>query len=52
MTKPCTFPGCKAKALGKGLCAKHYMRLRRHAMAIRARSTRADGGMATPQRAR
>ena len=30
MTKPCTFSGCKAKAVGKGLCAKHYMRLRRH----------------------
>ena len=30
MTKPCAFPGCKANADGKGLCAKHYMRLRRH----------------------
>jgi hypothetical protein len=30
MTKPRTFAGCQAKAVAKGLCAKHYMRLRRH----------------------
>ena len=30
MTKPCTFPGCKGKAIARGLCAKHNMRLRRH----------------------
>jgi hypothetical protein len=29
MTKTCSFPDCHAKALAKGLCAKHYMRLRR-----------------------
>ena len=30
MAKPCAFPDCQAKAVAKGLCAKHYMRLRRH----------------------
>jgi hypothetical protein len=26
----CTFADCPAPAVAKGLCAKHYMRLRRH----------------------
>jgi hypothetical protein len=26
----CTYPGCPAIAVAKGLCTKHYMRLRRH----------------------
>jgi hypothetical protein len=30
MTHICTIEGCKAKATAKGLCAKHYMRARRH----------------------
>jgi hypothetical protein len=30
MTKPCSFPGCKGKAVARGLCGKHNMRLRRH----------------------
>ena len=30
MTRSCSFPDCQAKAVAKGLCAKHAMRLRRH----------------------
>jgi len=26
----CTFPGCEAESIAKGLCPKHYMRARRH----------------------
>jgi hypothetical protein len=30
VTRFCTFPDCQARAVAKGLCAKHTMRLRRH----------------------
>ena len=48
MTKPCTFRGCKGKAVAKGLCGKHNMRLRRHGdpAKVNARGRR-DGDAAT-----
>jgi hypothetical protein len=30
MRQPCTVPDCQSPAVVKGLCVKHYMRLRRH----------------------
>jgi hypothetical protein len=30
MNQTCTVEGCEAHATVKGLCAKHYMRIRRH----------------------
>jgi hypothetical protein len=30
MNQTCTIEGCEAHATVKGLCAKHYMRIRRH----------------------
>lgn len=50
MATPCTFPDCQAKAVAKGLCAKHYMRLRRHGdpAKVNARGRR-DGDAAARQ---
>jgi hypothetical protein len=30
MTQICTIEGCQSRANARGLCAKHYMRARRH----------------------
>lgn len=43
--RTCTVPGCSELARSKGLCGKHYMRLRRngHPSKLRGRSGSANG---------
>ena len=44
VTRSCTFPNCQARAVAKGLCAKHAMRLRRHGDPAKVhRAGRKDG---------
>jgi hypothetical protein len=43
-TRFCIFPDCQARAVAKGLCAKHAMRLRRHGDPAKVnRAGRKDG---------
>ena len=44
VTRFCIFPDCQARAVAKGLCAKHAMRLRRHGDPAKVnRAGRKDG---------